>query len=74
MNILVIRFRQMGDAIVATPLLASLRESFPDARIDYVLNERLEPLFDGLPFIDNVISFSDDERHSPCAISARSAT
>lgn len=65
MNILVIRFRQMGDAIVATPLLASLRKSFPDARIDYVLNERLGPLFDGLPFIDNVISFSDDERHSP---------
>lgn len=63
MNILVIRFRQMGDAILSTPMLTSLRQSFPDARIDFVLNERIAPLFSGHPAIDNIITFSDSERH-----------
>ena len=63
MNILVIRFRQMGDAIVATPLLSSLRASFPKAQIHFVLNDRIAPLFEGHPAIDRVITFSNDERH-----------
>ena len=64
MNILVIRFRQMGDAILATTLLNTLRRTFPDATIDFVLNERLEPLFRGHEAVSNIITFSDDERHS----------
>lgn len=64
MNILVIRFRQMGDAIVTTPMLTSLRLSFPDASIHFVLNERIAPLFEGHPAIDRIITFTDKERHS----------
>lgn len=64
MNILVVRFRQMGDAILATALLNTLRDNFPDARIDFVLNERLAPLFHGHPAISNVITFTETERHS----------
>ncbi|MBR4367185.1 MAG: glycosyltransferase family 9 protein [Bacteroidaceae bacterium] len=63
MNILVIRFRQMGDAIVATPLLSSLRKSFPEAQIHFVLNDRIAPLFEGHPAIDRIITFTNDERH-----------
>lgn len=64
MRILVIRFRQMGDAILATPLLSTLRLNYPDAEIDFVLNERIAPLFDGHPAISRIITFSDEERHS----------
>ena len=63
MNILVIRFRQMGDAIVATPLLSSLRASFPQAQIHFVLNDRIAPLFEGHPAIDRIITFTNEERH-----------
>src|SRR3712207_1688287 len=63
MKILVIRFRQMGDAILATSLLNTLRDSFPDAQIDFVLNERLARLFEGHPSLSRVITFTDDERH-----------
>lgn len=63
MNILVIRFRQMGDAILATSLLNTLRHNFPDAQIHFVLNERIAPLFKGHPSIDKCITFTDDERH-----------
>ena len=65
MKILVVRFRQMGDAILATPLLSTLRANYPDAQIDFVLNERIAPLFEGHPAISRVITFTDDERHAP---------
>lgn len=63
MNILVIRFRQMGDAILATSLLNTLRHNFPEAQIHFVLNEKIAPLFQGHPSIDRIITFTDDERH-----------
>ena len=65
MNILVIRFRQMGDAVMTTVLLNSLRQSFPEAHIDFVLNERIAPLFRHHPSIDQIITFSEEEKHSP---------
>ena len=65
MKILVVRFRQMGDAILATPLLSTLRANYPDAQIDFVLNERIAPLFECHPAISRVITFTDDERHAP---------
>ena len=64
MKILVVRFRQMGDAILATPLLSTLRANYPDAQIDFVLNERIAPLFEGHPALSRIITFSDHERHS----------
>ena len=63
-KILVVRFRQMGDAVLATPMLNTLRRNFPEAQIDFVLNERIAQLFAGHPSIDHIISFTDDERHS----------
>lgn len=63
-KILVVRFRQMGDAVLATPMLNTLRRAFPEAQIDFVLNERIAPLFEGHPSIDRIITFTDDERHS----------
>lgn len=52
----------MGDAVMSTPLLDSLRRTYPDAQIDFVLNERIAPLFEGHPSISNIITFSDSER------------
>ena len=65
MRVLVIRFRQMGDAVLATSLLNTIRHNFPDAIIDYVLNDRIAPLFENHPSIDHLITFTDAERHAP---------
>ena len=65
MKFLVIRFRQMGDAVLATALLNSIRRSFPDAEIHFVLNSQLADLFAGHPSVDRVISFTPEVRHSP---------
>lgn len=63
-KILVVRFRQMGDAILATALLNTLRQSFPQAEIHFVLNDKIAPLFEGHPSIDRIITFTEKERHS----------
>jgi heptosyltransferase-2 len=63
MNILVIRFRQLGDAILATPLLNTLHATFPEAHIDLVLNAHIAPLFEDHPALHRIITFTDDERH-----------
>jgi len=64
MNILVIRFRQMGDAILTTVVLNSLKKSFPKCTIDFVLNDKICPLFKGHPSINHLIPFTEEERHS----------
>lgn len=62
-HILVIRFRRVGDSVLATALCRSLRQSFPQAQIDYVLNENIASLYENHPDIDRVITFSDRENH-----------
>lgn len=62
-HILVVRFRQMGDAVLATPLLNALRRRYPEAQINFVLNERIALLFEGHPAISRIITFTDEERH-----------
>jgi len=62
MKILVIRFKQIGDAILSSALCDSLRLSFPDAQIDYVLYEHVAPVFLHHPAISNVIVITKRER------------
>ena len=58
-KILVVRFRRVGDAVLTTALCTSLRKSFPDAEIHYVLNAGIAPLYVDHPDVDQVISFSN---------------
>ena len=62
MKILVVRFRQIGDAILSSVICNSLRKSFPDAQIDYVLYEGIEPIFKNHSAIDNLIVITKEER------------
>lgn len=60
-NILIIRFRRIGDSILALTLFHSLRKMFPEARLDFVLNKEIAPLYEGHPDIDRVITFDKEE-------------
>ena len=62
MKILVVRFKQIGDSILASPICNSLKQTFPDAEIDYVLYEHVAPLFKNHEYIDNVITISKKEQ------------
>jgi len=56
-KILVIRLSSIGDIILATPLLRSLRESFPEARITFLIKKQYEELLVVSPYIDHLIAF-----------------
>lgn len=60
-RILIIRFRQIGDSILAVALCSTLKKSFPDAEIHFVLNKNITPLYEGHPDIDKVITFDKNE-------------
>lgn len=61
---LVIRFRRVGDAVLAVAVCSSLKRSLPGIQVDFVLNEAIAPLFEGHPDIDRVIPFSDADNAS----------
>lgn len=64
MKILIVRFRQLGDTVLSTPLFNTLHATFPEASIDLVLNDRIAPLLAGHPAIRRIHAFSEAERHN----------
>jgi predicted lipopolysaccharide heptosyltransferase III len=54
-NILVTRLRFMGDVILTTPLLASLRTAYPNASITYCAETPFTDLLKNHPWIDNIV-------------------
>jgi ADP-heptose:LPS heptosyltransferase len=62
-KILIIRFRRVGDSVLSMALCHSLKLSFPEAEIHFVINKGIAPLYRNHPDIDRVITFSDAENH-----------
>lgn len=50
-RILVVTLSNIGDAIMTTPVLASLHAQYPDARIDLVCDVRSSALFEPCPYM-----------------------
>jgi len=57
-RILVIRLSAMGDVIHALPAVASLKNSFPQARISWLIKPRWAPLLEGNPAVDEIVPFT----------------
>lgn len=53
-RILVIQTASIGDVILVTPLLEKLHKQYPQAKIDLLIKQGYELLFDGHPFIHQV--------------------
>ena len=61
---LVIRFRRVGDSVLAVSVCRSLKKTFPGVRVDFVLNDHIASLYEGHPDIDRIITFSDKENYN----------
>jgi len=57
-RILVITLRRIGDALLTTPLIRSLRRAWPDAKIDVLVFTGTVSILKGNPDIDHIISMS----------------
>ena len=61
-NILLIATRHIGDVLLTTPLLRSLRSAYPKACIDALVNGWTADILDGNPDVNNVITVNQDPR------------
>ena len=61
MNILVIKFRNIGDVLLITPLLHNLKLSYPQAKIDVAVNEGTEAMLSENPNVDNLIVYQREQ-------------
>lgn len=53
---LIVRLSSLGDLVHTVPAVPALRASFPDAKIDWVVDARWSPLIDLVEGVDEVIS------------------
>ena len=60
-KILVIQTAFIGDVVLATALLESLHQQYPQAAIDVVVRQGNEPLFNEHPFINELIVWNKKE-------------
>ena len=56
-SILVVRLGAMGDIIHALPAVGSLRQSFPNHRITWVVARKWAQLLEGNPYINQILPF-----------------
>ena len=56
MRILVVRLSSLGDVVHAIPVAAALRGTYPDAQIDWLVDERYGELIDLVSVVDHRIS------------------
>jgi heptosyltransferase II len=56
-KILVVQPSWVGDAVMATPALRAIRERYPSARIAYMMKRYVKPLYTGLPWADQLITY-----------------
>ena len=54
MKILVIKFRNIGDVLLTTPLIKNLKLHFPESKIDFALNKGTEEMITLNPSIDKI--------------------
>jgi len=57
-NILAVSNTGFGDTILSTPAIVTLKNSFPRAKIIFLVNKKIYPLFDGFKYADNIIRYT----------------
>ena len=70
-KILVMRYRFIGDTVLTVPFLRNLREAYPDAQIDLMLEPFSGQVIEGCPYVDRVIPFEFKTIHTYSAKAKR---
>lgn len=56
-RILLTRMKYIGDVVLTTPIIKTLRESFPDAHIAYLGDAKAVSLLENNPYLNEIIPF-----------------
>ena len=57
MKILIIKFRNIGDVLLSTPLISNLKNIYPESIIDFALNKGCEDMLSDNPNISKIIAY-----------------
>ncbi|GGZ72030.1 glycosyltransferase [Algibacter mikhailovii] len=68
MKILVIQQKMIGDVLTSSILFEALRQKYPNAQLDYLINEHTFPVVQNNPYIDNYVFFTKREEQSKKAL------
>ena len=60
-NILIIRLSSLGDVLLTTPIVRSLKNHLPDAGIDFLVKEEYRDVLQFNPFLRNLITYREGE-------------
>ena len=58
-RILVLRRRALGDILLTLPAVRALKETYPEARLDLMVDAPFVGVVRGLPYVDEVVTFPD---------------
>lgn len=64
-RILVIRYKFIGDVMLTSVLCNTLKQTFPNAKVDYLIHDTSEALFSDHPFINRVFALTPQQRKNP---------
>ncbi|MBI4698864.1 MAG: lipopolysaccharide heptosyltransferase II [Nitrospirae bacterium] len=65
MKILIIKPSSLGDVIHALPFLKAVKDTFRNARVDWVIGRDLKGILEGNPLIERLIVFDKDSWKDP---------
>ena len=68
MKLLIVRLGALGDIVHALPVAAALRERFPHAQIDWLVDARHAALLDLVPVVDRRIAVESRSLRSLIAV------
>ena len=60
MKILILKFRNIGDVLLITPLLSNLKQYYPESQINVAVNKGTEPMVSLNPNINKLIIYDRD--------------
>ena len=64
MKVLIIQQKMIGDVLTSSILFEELRNEFPDAQLDYLINTHTFPVVENNPFINDFIFFTKEAETS----------
>ena len=56
-NILVVRFKGLGDILLSVPALRALKKNYPNAHLTVLINKEAKEVLTGLSFIDEILLY-----------------
>lgn len=60
-RVLIVRFSSLGDILLATPLIRTLKKKYPNLQIDFLLKEEYFDLLKHNPYLNNIYKLKNNE-------------